>query len=106
MFATPARELKYVLRAYGSGGTFDETVPQPLWIAYRETGRGGREAAENAGDASAGRARDGGCAVCRALPEPATCRLRRAATAGRRAARRLRRERLGTAATFRSRAAP
>ena len=36
MFATPARELKYVLRAYGSGGAFDETVPQPLWIAYRE----------------------------------------------------------------------
>ncbi len=38
-FATPARELKYVLRAYGSGGTFDETVPRPLWIAYRETGQ-------------------------------------------------------------------
>jgi flagellar motor protein MotB len=37
LFATPARELKYVLRAYGSGGTFDETVPQQLWIAYRET---------------------------------------------------------------------
>ena len=37
-FATPARELKYVLRAYGSAGTFDETVPQPLWIAYREVG--------------------------------------------------------------------
>ncbi len=37
-FATPARELKYVLRAYGSGSTFDETVPQPLWISYREVG--------------------------------------------------------------------
>ncbi len=37
LFATPARELKYVLRAYGRGGTFDETVPQRLWIAYRET---------------------------------------------------------------------
>jgi flagellar motor protein MotB len=37
-FATPARELKYVLRAYGAGGAFDETVPQPLWIAYREIG--------------------------------------------------------------------
>jgi flagellar motor protein MotB len=35
-FRTPARELKYVLRAYGAGGAFDETVPQPLWIAYRE----------------------------------------------------------------------
>jgi flagellar motor protein MotB len=38
MFVTPARELKYVLRAYGVGGAFDETVPQPLWLAYRETG--------------------------------------------------------------------
>jgi flagellar motor protein MotB len=37
MFTTPARELKYVLRAYGTRGAFDETVPQPLWIAYRET---------------------------------------------------------------------
>ncbi len=36
LFATPARELKYVLRAYGSGGAFDETVPQPLWIAYQD----------------------------------------------------------------------
>jgi flagellar motor protein MotB len=36
-YTTPARELKYVLRAYGRGGAFDETVPQPLWIAYRET---------------------------------------------------------------------
>jgi flagellar motor protein MotB len=35
LFATPARELKYVLRAYG-GGAFDETVPQTLWIAYRD----------------------------------------------------------------------
>jgi flagellar motor protein MotB len=36
-FATPARELKYLLRAYGSDGAFDETVPRPLWIAYRRT---------------------------------------------------------------------
>ena len=41
-FAAPARELKYVLRAYGAGGTFDETVPQPLWISYRDVGRRGR----------------------------------------------------------------
>jgi flagellar motor protein MotB len=32
-FAAPARELKYVLRAYGAGGTFDETAPQPLYLA-------------------------------------------------------------------------
>jgi flagellar motor protein MotB len=43
-FTTPARELKYVLRAYGKGGAFDETVPQPLWIAYREAGAVAEEA--------------------------------------------------------------
>ena len=53
-FATPARELKYVLRAYGSGGTFDETVPQPLWIAYREIGA---VAEQPPADAAAGGAR-------------------------------------------------
>jgi len=35
-FAAPAQELKYVLRAYGEGGTFDETVPQPLWLVYAD----------------------------------------------------------------------
>jgi flagellar motor protein MotB len=35
-FAAPARELEYVLRAYGEGGTFDETVPQPLWLVYAD----------------------------------------------------------------------
>jgi hypothetical protein len=33
-FGAPARELKYVLRAYGKGGTFDETAPQPLYLAF------------------------------------------------------------------------
>ena len=33
LFTTPARELKYVLRAYGEGGLFDETAPQPLYLA-------------------------------------------------------------------------
>jgi flagellar motor protein MotB len=32
-FGAPARELKYVLRAYGKGDTFDETAPQTLWLA-------------------------------------------------------------------------
>jgi flagellar motor protein MotB len=27
-------ELAYVLRAYGSDGNFDETVPQPLWLTH------------------------------------------------------------------------
>ena len=31
-FNGPVRELKYTLRAYGANGTFDETVPRPLWI--------------------------------------------------------------------------
>ena len=30
----PAEQLAYVLRAYGKDGNFDETLPQPLWIAY------------------------------------------------------------------------
>jgi flagellar motor protein MotB len=51
MFATPARELKYVLRAYGAGGAFDETVPQPLWIAYRgATAATADEASAEVGD--------------------------------------------------------
>jgi flagellar motor protein MotB len=33
-FAAPARELRYVLRAYGENGAFDETSPQPLWLTY------------------------------------------------------------------------
>lgn len=33
-FRAPARELAYVLRAYGPDGNFDETLPQPLWLVY------------------------------------------------------------------------
>jgi len=33
LFTAPAHELKYVLRAYGEGGLFDETAPQPLYLA-------------------------------------------------------------------------
>jgi len=35
-FAAPARDLKFVLRAYGPDGAFDETNPQPLWLTYAE----------------------------------------------------------------------
>jgi len=35
----PVRELKYVLRAYGSKGNFDETAALPLWL-YRESASG------------------------------------------------------------------
>jgi flagellar motor protein MotB len=35
-FVAPTRELKYVLRAYGKDNTFDETIPQPLWLVYAD----------------------------------------------------------------------
>ncbi len=35
-FESPVRELKYVLRAYGAKGRFDETEEHPLWL-YRES---------------------------------------------------------------------
>jgi flagellar motor protein MotB len=37
--AGPARELKYLLRVYGSTGHFDETEARPLWL-YREAPSG------------------------------------------------------------------
>jgi flagellar motor protein MotB len=33
-FRGPVQTLNYVLRAYGSGGSFDETVGQPLWVSH------------------------------------------------------------------------
>lgn len=33
-FAGPVAEMKYVLRAYGARGTFDETSPRLLWLAH------------------------------------------------------------------------
>jgi len=33
-FRGPAQELKYVLRAYGAEGRFDETVARPLWVTH------------------------------------------------------------------------
>ena len=36
LFAQPKRELKYVLRAYGKAGQFDETEPRPLWMLYED----------------------------------------------------------------------
>ena len=53
-FATPARELQYVLRAYDAAGNFDETRPRPLWLA-RETLRAAEDdaAADTDGDAGA-----------------------------------------------------
>lgn len=31
-YEAPGRELKYVLRVYDTGGRFDETKPQPIWV--------------------------------------------------------------------------
>ncbi len=36
LFAKPERELKYVLRAYGAEGQFDETAPRPIWMIYED----------------------------------------------------------------------
>ena len=33
-FPAPVRELKYLLRAYGKDGRFDETEPQLLWLIH------------------------------------------------------------------------
>ncbi len=35
-FASPEREMKYVLRAYGKDDNFDETEPMPLWVVHEE----------------------------------------------------------------------
>jgi flagellar motor protein MotB len=35
-FAAPMDELRYVLRAYGRAGGFDETRPATLWLVYDE----------------------------------------------------------------------
>ncbi len=32
-FSAPVRQLKYLVRVYDGEGHFDETVPQPLWVA-------------------------------------------------------------------------
>ena len=43
---TPVRELKYVLRAYGQDGNFDETLPQPLWLVHHKNGDAGSDSDE------------------------------------------------------------
>jgi flagellar motor protein MotB/predicted porin len=48
----PPRELEYVLRAYGKGGTFDETVPQSLQVVY-SNGSATETAADAAGATAA-----------------------------------------------------
>jgi uncharacterized repeat protein (TIGR01451 family) len=35
-FASPVRELQYVLRGYDAQGQFDETEPQVLWLKYAD----------------------------------------------------------------------
>ena len=45
-FASPVRELKFVLRAYDKDGHFDETEPQPLWLKYAEGSDAGAGSAD------------------------------------------------------------
>jgi flagellar motor protein MotB len=39
-FPAPVRELKYLLRAYGKDGAFDETEPRPLWLVHGDAAEG------------------------------------------------------------------
>jgi flagellar motor protein MotB len=48
-FARPARELKYLLRAYDSKGHFDETDARPLWLHHDTSSEEGQTS--SAGDA-------------------------------------------------------
>jgi len=52
-FRGPMRELKYVLRAYGADGSYDETTAQPLWL-IRESVEDGDGAVAGAAAASDG----------------------------------------------------
>ena len=47
-FQAPVRELKYVLRAYGRDGAFDETAAQPLWLTYGEASEDAEDRSEEA----------------------------------------------------------
>jgi flagellar motor protein MotB len=40
LFPAPARELRYVLRAYDAEGNFDETAPQSLWKYFEPAADG------------------------------------------------------------------
>ena len=51
-FAAPARELKYVLRAYDASGNFDETAPQSLWKIYEDEAAADGEERQPARDAA------------------------------------------------------
>ena len=52
LFTAPVRELKYVLRAYGEGGLFDETAPQPLYLANGAVAASNAAAGESGGAAA------------------------------------------------------
>ncbi len=52
--ATPQRELRYLLRAYGAAGQFDETEPRPLWLVHAEAPPSGAGAPEPTDESLAG----------------------------------------------------
>ncbi len=45
-FAAPLRKLQYLVRVYDRQGRFDETAPQPLWVADRLDPAAAREDAD------------------------------------------------------------
>ena len=59
--SSPLRPLKFVLRAYGEGGLFDETAPQSLWLGPEraEPSLAGSAETADAGTSSAGPISDG-----------------------------------------------
>ncbi len=51
-FASPVRELHYVLRAYDKDGHFDETQPQSLWLKYADGSEPGPDGTDGADGAA------------------------------------------------------
>jgi flagellar motor protein MotB len=98
-FRGPRQELKYLLRAYGGDGSFDETAAQPLWLTYAPAGAdvenapigpptaaAGETAAAAAGETAAAAAGEAAAAVLEeilaaALGEPARTERRAPAPA-------------------------
>ncbi len=49
LVSSPVRPLKFVLRAYGENGLFDETAPQSLWIGPQQAGSRASDSSSDAG---------------------------------------------------------
>jgi hypothetical protein len=81
-FAAPMHDLKYVLRAYGANGSFDETRPQPLSFVYDDTVASGAPAAADAAAAEPADAPPADAAPADAVLEEPTAELQRGTGTG------------------------